>query len=102
MSEPRCYHCGYLLDNIDAACPICLPDFYSKVPKVPIMNDLPIRDAETYLGDGLYVSFDGFNIKLRAPRPDGDHWVALEPDSYRELQTWINSYPRLRRHMNGG
>ena len=35
--------------------------------------------TEKYLGDGLYVSFDGWMFKLRAPRPDGNHWVALEP-----------------------
>jgi hypothetical protein len=34
---------------------------------------------ETYLGDGLYASFDGFTIWLRAPREGGDHYVALEP-----------------------
>jgi hypothetical protein len=34
---------------------------------------------ETYLGDGLYASFDGFSIWLRAPREHGDHYVALEP-----------------------
>jgi len=34
---------------------------------------------EHYLGDGLYVSFDGWQVVLRAPRSDGDHWVALEP-----------------------
>jgi hypothetical protein len=33
--------------------------------------------AEEYLGDGLYVSFDGQQIKLRAPRDDGDHVVYL-------------------------
>ncbi len=35
--------------------------------------------SEEYLGDGLYASFDGFMFKLRAPRYEGDHWVALEP-----------------------
>jgi hypothetical protein len=35
---------------------------------------------EAYLGDGLYASFDGFSIKLRAPREHGDHEVYLEPD----------------------
>lgn len=35
---------------------------------------------EEYLGDGLYVSFDGYMIVLRAPREGGDHWVGLEPD----------------------
>lgn len=28
MTEPRCYHCGHLLADIDAACPRCLPCFY--------------------------------------------------------------------------
>ena len=42
-------------------------------------------EEETYLGDGLYASFDGYQIKLRAPRPDGDHWVALEPSVYESL-----------------
>ena len=35
---------------------------------------------ETYLGDGLYASYDGSMFILRAPREDGDHWVGLEPD----------------------
>lgn len=34
---------------------------------------------ETYLGDGLYASFDGYQICLRAPRDFGDHTVFLEP-----------------------
>jgi len=34
---------------------------------------------ETYLGDGLYASFDGFMFVLRAPREGGNHWVGLEP-----------------------
>lgn len=34
---------------------------------------------ETYLGDGLYASFDGFQFCLRAPRVGGDDVVFLEP-----------------------
>lgn len=41
--------------------------------------------SEEYLGDGLYVSFDGWHIRLRAPREGGDHWVALEPSVYAAL-----------------
>ena len=47
-------------------------------------------ENEEYLGDGLFASFDGFMFVLRAPRPDGDHWVGLEPgvmcafDDYRK------------------
>lgn len=36
-------------------------------------------ERETYLGDGLYCRFDGYQFILRAPREDMDHWVALEP-----------------------
>jgi hypothetical protein len=35
-------------------------------------------ERETYLGDGLYASFDGYQIRLRAPREGGDHEVFLE------------------------
>jgi hypothetical protein len=40
---------------------------------------------EVYLGDGLYASFDGYQINLRAPRAEGDHYVALEPAVWQEL-----------------
>jgi hypothetical protein len=40
---------------------------------------------EEYLGDGLYASYDGFSIWLRAPRSSGDHYVALEPLVFREF-----------------
>ena len=40
---------------------------------------------ESYLGDGLYATFDGWQIVLRAPRADGDHRVALEPEVYTAL-----------------
>lgn len=41
--------------------------------------------AETYLGDGLYASYDGFMFILRAPRSEGDHWVGLEPSVLRQF-----------------
>ena len=44
---------------------------------------------ETYLGDGLYVSFDGYQLILRAPRESGDHFVALEPSVYSALLTYV-------------
>lgn len=43
------------------------------------------QPGETYLGDGLYASFDGFMILLRAPRLGGDHYVGLEPVVFAEL-----------------
>jgi len=47
----------------------------------------PVR--EVYLGDGLYASFDGWQIMLRAPRLNGDHFVALEPSVYRALENFV-------------
>ena len=49
-----------------------------------VVND-PEAPPETYLGDGLYASFDGYHIWLRAPRQDGDHRVALEPAVFDRL-----------------
>ena len=43
---------------------------------------------ETYLGDGLYASFDGFMFTLRAPRVEGDHWVGLEPEILRAFDEY--------------
>jgi hypothetical protein len=48
---------------------------------------MPEFKNEMYLGDGLYASFDGFTFWLRAPRDEGDHFVALEP---MVLQAFIN------------
>jgi hypothetical protein len=42
-------------------------------------------EEEAYLGDGLYASFDGHHIKLRAPRYDGDHTVFLAVDVFQQL-----------------
>ena len=47
---------------------------------------------ETYLGDGLYASFDGFMFTLRAPREGGDHWVGLEPQV-------MEAFDEFRRRM---
>ena len=39
-----------------------------------------------YLGDGLYVSFDGFHFILSAEREPGiTHWVGLEPPVFDAL-----------------
>lgn len=46
-------------------------------------------ESETYLGDGLYASFDGYQIVLRAPREEGDHWVALEPAVWQSLLNYV-------------
>jgi|HubBroStandDraft_6_1064221.scaffolds.fasta_scaffold00056_124 hypothetical protein len=53
------------------------------------MSRAPIGRDETYLGDGLYCSFDGFQIRLRAPRENDDHVVFLEPAVYNALVKYV-------------
>jgi len=64
-------------------------------------EDLPKMNAETYIGDGIYVSFDGWHVWLRTPREGGDHRIAMEPEVWRSLHDWIANYPVLARHMDG-
>jgi len=46
--------------------------------------------VETYLGDGLYASIDGWQtVRLRAPREEGDHVVYLEPSVWKGLQRYM-------------
>ena len=49
----------------------------------------PAPLPETYLGDGLYASFDGYQVILRAPRDGVDHWVALEPPVLATFLQWL-------------
>jgi hypothetical protein len=38
-----------------------------------------MSEHETFLGDGLFASWDGYQVRLRAPRENGDHEIFLEP-----------------------
>ena len=42
-------------------------------------------NKETYLGDGVYASYDGYQIALRAPRHFGDDFVFLDKEVYQAL-----------------
>lgn len=43
---------------------------------------------ETYLGDGVYASFDGFQIQLRTDREGMNVYIYLDPGVWEELQTY--------------
>ena len=47
---------------------------------------------EQYLGDGLYASFDGHAVTLRAARQEGDHCVVLEPDVLDRLNKIVQQW----------
>ena len=36
-------------------------------------------DGPTYIGDGVYAGFDGYQFWLRTERESGWHEIALEP-----------------------
>ena len=44
---------------------------------------------EEHLGDGVYVSFDGYQFCLRASREGGNHFVYLEPAVYSNLTDYV-------------
>jgi hypothetical protein len=46
------------------------------------------HSRERYLGDGVYLSFDGWQICLRAPRNGGDHLVFIEPSMWKRLDAY--------------
>ncbi len=48
-------------------------------------------NPDTYLGDGLYASFDGYQIRLYAPRSDGTHEVFLEPATLAAFERFVAS-----------
>lgn len=49
---------------------------------------------ETYLSDGLYASYDGFQIKLRAPRINGNHEVYMEHSFLEDFIKYVNGLER--------
>ena len=46
------------------------------------------KREEEYIGDGIYASFDGYYIWLRAAREGGSHVIALEPYVLKELKKY--------------
>jgi len=54
---------------------------------MPDFNKMQMRD---YLGDGLYVGFDGYQVILYTDRGnEGVHWVALEPEVLKSFNNYI-------------
>lgn len=58
------------------------------------MKDTNPVSNTTYLGDGLYVSFDGYSVVLRAPVDGGDHWVRLEPEVLKAFCVYLEELAR--------
>ena len=46
-------------------------------------------ENKTYLGDGLYAQFDGFQFVLSTQRATGEHFVALDPSTTMDFIRFI-------------
>ncbi len=55
-----------------------------------------MSERETYLGDGLFASFDGWQVRLRAPRDNGDHEVFLEQSTLQAFLEFLDALPIKR------
>lgn len=58
------------------------------------MEDLKQFDA--YLGDGVYVSFDGYQIWVAANSPE-NKVVALDPDVFERLVSYKNYLSKVQK-----
>lgn len=43
-------------------------------------------EQETYIGDGVYAAFDGYQIKLTTQREFGKDEIYLDPNVFRSLK----------------
>ena len=55
---------------------------------------------ETYLGDGLYASHDGYQFILRAPRGCGEDYTALDPDVLHAFFKFIEKINNVKIEVN--
>lgn len=46
---------------------------------------------EIYLGEGLYASYDGYHIRLRAPRGEGDYVIFMDHQTFLKLLKYANT-----------
>lgn len=55
---------------------------------------------ERYIGDGVYASFDGYQIKLRTNREFGDHEIYLEPGAFMSLMRFGEQIWKIEKPEN--
>lgn len=48
--------------------------------------------GKTYIGDGVYASFDGYQIWLFTDREDLRHRIALEPGTFFSLLDYAKTF----------
>lgn len=51
-------------------------------------------DGKTYIGDGVYVSYDGYQLKLETERENGTDEIYLDPSIWQMLLRHVKSLDR--------
>jgi len=54
---------------------------------------------ETYIGDGVYASYDKGMIKLRTERDGRDETIYLEPDTFNGLLRFVQKFWTLAKKV---
>jgi hypothetical protein len=49
-----------------------------------------------YLGDGVYVSHDGYQFLLETDRRDGKHFIAVEPEILQAFFKYVESILKVK------
>lgn len=57
---------------------------------------VPPDEKPSYLGDGLYARWDGYQIELSAEQPSGTQRVFLEPSVYRALVVFAERFSKFQ------
>jgi hypothetical protein len=52
------------------------------------------RTDRSYIGDGVYCSFDGYHVWLECERDDQTHSIALEPAVLGNLEIYVMGLKR--------
>jgi hypothetical protein len=60
-----------------------------------------MSEREQYLGDGLYASHDGYQIRLRAPRDGGDQEVYLDQSTLQAFLRFLEQLPKADQLAGG-
>jgi hypothetical protein len=55
-----------------------------------------MSEREVYLGDRLFASFDGWQVRLRAPREGGDHEVFMDATVLKAFLQFLDTLPIQR------
>jgi len=59
------------------------------MPEIVDVSPQPPCDEKRYLGDGVYATFDGYQIWLRTERYGMLHEIAVEPAVFLALNDFV-------------